>query len=353
MTTNIRSLWEKSVSLRGCLAHLKQMTGKRRYPEREDPFKLPDPFAADEAKLLSSKAFRTLAHKTQVFTLPQNALMRTRQAHVMEVVATTVVATEMLGLNTSLARAAAIGHDIGHVPFGHQGEAWMAKTMGKPFCHEVMAPIVTQCVERAGRGLNLTFETLEGMMRHSGNTAKEGMSQEAWVLRHTDKFTYIFHDINDIGVRARYPLPQEVVELANEFGSNQRERVSTAISALVVESAEMGKVSFEHSALAQKFKRLRTLMYVLYPRVTQQDVHPAMESTLEFLDMLKLGDPFLLLALMNDKEVAFLTAHPMKDADLFNRLGISEIAPNLEAIGKVDLCDPQLSWREPQSAAAS
>jgi dGTP triphosphohydrolase len=344
MAFDRRSMWTHSQTLRGCLTHLRTTKGRRRYPDREDPFRMPDPFVSDEAKLLSSKAYRTLGQKTQVFTLPQNALIRTRLAHVLEVVATTVVASEMLGLNTNLARAAALGHDIGHVPFGHQGEAWMAKQMGKSFCHEIMAPIVTQRIERAGRGLNLTFETLEAMMRHSGNTAKEGMSQEAWVLRHTDKFTYIFHDINDIGRRARYPLSREVVALADLFGSTQRERVSTALSAFIIESAEMGKVSFEQSEPAVKFKRLRNLMYELYPKVTQQNVHPAMSSTLEFLEMLGLGDPYLLLALMTDQEVTRVTSQTMRDANLFSQMGIGEIAPNLAAIGMVDLCDPGLDW---------
>ncbi len=345
MNHDICSLQTKAQSLKGCLAHLKTTTGRRRYENGEDVFTLSDEFLGDEAKLLSSKSFRLLDNKTQVFTLPKNALVRTRQAHVMEVVAVTVIAADMLGLNTSLARAAAIGHDIGHVPFGHQGEAWMAKAMGRPkFCHEVMAPIITQKVERRGKGLNLTYETLEAMMRHSGNTAKEGMSQEAWTLRHTDKFTYIFHDINDIGKRAGYPLPREVLMLANEFGESQRERTSTAIAGLVVESAEMGRVSFEKSIWAQKFKRLRDLMYDVYPHVTQQNVQATMEPALEFLAMLRLADPFFLMALLTDKDVQCISAATMKDANLFKELAVSEIVPYLEDIGHIDLCDPCLDW---------
>lgn len=345
MNVEIKQLWEKADSLRGCLSHLKQKGGRRRYPSDEDPLFLPDPFVGDEAKLLSSKAFRVLGEKTQVFTLPQNPLVRTRKTHVMEVVACSVVACELLGLNTNLGRAAAIGHDIGHVPFGHQGEAWMAKKMGRPeFCHEVMAPIIAQKIERAGRGLNLTHETLVAMMCHGGNTTREGMPQEAWVLRYTDKLAYIFHDINDIGLRAKYPLPQEVLTLADEFGRTQRERTTTALAGLVIESAEMGRVSFEYSEIAQKFKRLKTLMHEVYPRVTQQNVHATMEPVFEFLDMLRLADPFLLLALMTDQDVAHIASQTMKDANAFSRTAVSEIVPHLARIGAIDLCDPELEW---------
>lgn len=263
----------------------------------------------------------------------------------MEVVAVSVIASEMLGVNTDLVRAAAIGHDIGHVPFGHQGEAWMARCMNRTeFCHEIMGPIVAQKIERCGAGLNLTFETLEAMMRHSGNTARENMSQEAWTLRYTDKFAYIFHDINDISKRMRYPLSSELVALANTFGGNQRERTSTAIAGLVIESAEYGRVSFEHSELAQAFKRLRALMYEVYVCVTQQNVAYTMEPVLEFLTMLKLGDPHLLLALMTDKDMADIMAQPMRDVSVFNRTAASVIVPHLDKLGPIDLCDPNLNW---------
>lgn len=200
-----RALWEKVVSLKDCLSHLKQVSGRRRRASEEDSIQ--DPFVRDEAKLLLSKTYRLMGDKTQVFTQPNNSLVRTRQSHVMEVVANSVIMTNLLGLNTNLVRAAAIGHDVGHVPFGHQGEAWMAKEMGLPnFCHEIMGPV------------------------------------------------------------------------------------------------------------------------------------------LEFIDGLKLGDPFLILALMTDKNVLRLHHTPMKDMATFNQTSVSEIVPHLNTIGKVDLCDPDLNW---------
>lgn len=342
---NIDAIWKKADSVRGCLSGMKQTATRRRYPEDEDPLAMENHFVSDEAKILSSKIFRVLKDKTQVFTFPTSPLVRTRQAHVLEVVAVSVVTSELLGLNTDLVRAAAYGHDIGHVPFGHQGEAWMAKAMGRPeFCHEVMGPIIAQKIERHGKGLNLSWHALDAMMRHSGNRAQLGMSQEAWVLRYTDKFTYIFHDVNDIVGRMRYPVSRELKNLVNSFGSTQRERTTTAIAGLIIESAAYGRVSFEHSDLGQKFKELRDLMYEVYVCVTQQDVEKVMGPALRFLEMIKVGDPFLLLALMTDKDAASLAAEPMPNIEAFNRLAVSEIAPYLPEIGKVDLCDPDLNW---------
>lgn len=340
-----RNIWKKANSLQGCLESLKTRTGRRRHEKDEDPLDVKDLFVSDEGKIKSSKAFRVMVHKTQVFTLPKTPLIRSRQAHVLEVSAVSVIASELLGLNTNLVRAAAYGHDIGHVPFGHQGEAWMAKAMNKPqFCHEVMGPIIAQKIERSGKGLNLTHETLEAMMRHSGNMTQKGMSQEAWLLRYTDKFTYIFHDINDVVVRMKYPASKELLDLAQYFGNTQRQRTSTAIAGLVIESCECKSVSFEYSELGIKFKRLRDLMYGVYVHATQQDVNGTMSQVLEFLTMLNIGDPFLLLALMTDKDVLMLANERMKDISTFNRTAISEIAPYLQKIGKIDLCDPDLDW---------
>jgi hypothetical protein len=207
-----------------------------------------------------------------------------------------------------------------------------------------MAPIIAQKIERKGKGLNLTYETLEAMLCHSGNTARESMSQEAWLLRYTDKFSYIFADVNDIFGRMRYPVSQELWGLINLFGSSQRERTTTAIIGLAVESAEMGRVSFQYSELGIKFDRLRKLMYGVYPHVTQQNVTRTMEEVLEFLEMLNLGDPFLLLALMTDKDVLMIANEKMRDMSLFNRTALSEIVPYLGDIGKIDLCNPDLDW---------
>jgi dGTPase len=335
----------KAQSLAGCLAQLKTVSGRRRHAHDEDVFVLDSTFAGDEARILSCKKFRLLGNMTQVVVSPATLLTRNREAHTLEVAACSVVASDLLGLNRDLARAIALGHDIGHVPFGHLGESFMAKVMKRPkFCHEVMGVVIAQKIERSGKGLNLTHETLEGMAKHSSSTAAKDMSQEAWVVRWTDKFAYIFHDYNDICERMRCPVPGELHHLVNKFGASQRERTTSVIAALVVESAEFGRVSFEHSEMAKDFARLRALMYEVYQRVVQQDPRETLEPVLEFLRQLKIGDPFLLLALMTDQDVLHMAAQPMKNLAHLQQTAVAEIIPHLEKIGKVNLCDPDLDW---------
>lgn len=344
--SQLKALRGKADALHGCLAHVRTVQGRRlRGADGEDPLGVSSPFISDEAKLLCSKAFRLLEHKTQVATLPQNPLIRNRKTHTLEVVACAVIAADMLGLNIDLARAIAVGHDIGHTPFGHQGEAFLKEMLGrKEFCHEVMGPIIAQKIERRGRGLNLTHETLEGMMCHSGNTAHDAMTPEAWVIRYVDKFSYIFADYNDVILRIRFPVPKELQMLMDEFGASQRERTTTALAGLVIESSEYNRVSFQHSEFAMKFKRLRELMYELYPRVTQQNTRRALEPLLEYLSELKIGDPFLLLALMTDRDAVFLASQHMKNATHLQQTALSELLPYLDDIGHIDLCDAGLDW---------
>ena len=335
----------KVQSLRGCLSHLATRLSHRRKDTREDIFKVGDEFAADEAKILSSKAYRNMAHKTQVITAPTNTLIRNRMTHTMEVVACAVIVSDMLGLNTSLARAIACGHDTGHVPFGHSGEKFIAEAMGNPkFCHEVMGVVIAQKIDRRGEGLNLTHETLEGMMRHSGVMAVPEMTPEAWVVRYADKLAYLFADFNDI-VRMGYIVEAELRSAMEEFGGNQRKRTTAAMCGLIIESSEAGKVQFSHSETAHKFNRIREMMYKVYPRVAAQEPRRLMEPVLDFLTKRNQGDPFMLLALMTDDDVSFLASKPMISYEHLRQTAISEMLPHVEAIGKVDLCDPDLdSW---------
>jgi len=304
-----------------------------------------DPFASDEARILSSKAFRLLGLKTQVLTSPQNPFTRTRLSHVMEVVAQSVVVSDMLGLNTGLVRSIAIGHDIGHVPFGHPGEYYLAKRMGKKeFCHEKLGPLVMQRIERDGRGLNLAFETMDGMMRHSGNMAQDGMTQEAWLVRYMDKVAYIFADFNDMRSRLGFPISRELELLMQEFGQNQRERVTGTMAALIIESAEHRKVSFEHSHTAKRFKMLRDLMMQVYVRVTEQRLEPVIEPILQFLEDCGIADPYLLFALMTDKDIEYLSNQKSKNFDHLKNTALKERLGLVMKLSSIDLTDPNLSW---------
>ncbi|MBX4189017.1 HD domain-containing protein [Candidatus Parcubacteria bacterium] len=286
-----------------------------------------------------------MALKTQVLTEPGNPFIRTRLAHVLEVDAISNILANALGLNDHLVSAIAHGHDIGHVPLGHPGEHFLAKHIGrKEFCHEILGPLVAQKIERKGQGLNLTWETLDGMMRHSGNTARPEMTQEAWVVRYGDKFAYIFADYSDLSKRMKCPIPAELTELMNKFGISQRSRTSLAMAGLIVESAEMKRVSFEHSELAKNFARLRELMMGVYVHVTEQSLGGIIEPVLKFLETLNLGDPYLLFALMTDKDVIYLANKSNRNFTHLQDTALAERLPYLESIGKLDLCNPYLDW---------
>lgn len=331
-------------SLRGCLRNLRMDQSRRVRVEDEDSLQMLDPFASDEAKILSCKAFRLLDSKTQVLTDRGNPFIRTRLSHVMEVVADSVVVSDILGLNTSLVRAIALGHDIGHVPFGHPGEYFLAKHMGKKeFCHEVLGPLVLQKIERKGKGLNLTFDTLEGMMCHSGNKAHPDMSQEAWVVRFMDKVAYLTADYNDMK-RMGYPLPREIHSLMNEFGYTHRERTTTLMCGLLLESCERGHVSFQETEMGHKFVELRRLMNEVYPRVTQQNLAGTIEPILEFLDGLKIGDAYLLFSLMTDTDVKFLSKESTKNIGHLQQTALAERLEYLPDLPNLDICSPYLNW---------
>lgn len=327
----------------GCLADLRTKKGRRQFSTDQDSLQMTDDFVSDEAKLLSSKGYRRLPFKTQVITLPLNIHIRNRQTHVMEVVADAVVMADILGLNANLVRSIAIGHDIGHVPGGHPGEHYIAKAMGRKFCHEVMGPIIAQKIERRGEGLNLTFETLDGMMRHSGNTAREGMTQEAWIVRFADKMAYIFADLNDMR-RFGYPIPADVLALEAEFGRSQRERTSTAQAALIVESAQAGKVSFMHSEWSSKFDTLRGLMMSLYVRITEQDLERVIDRILNFLELTGISDPFLMYSLMTDRDLEYLSQQTTLNMSHFKNTSLAEYLEHLPPAGQIDLCNPYLDW---------
>lgn len=339
---------ERVNELRGCLSHLRRESGQRRREDDEDLFKMTDPFASDKARIMLSKAFRLLAHKTQVLTGPENPFIRTRLSHVMEVVGISLVVADMLGLNRSLVEAIALCHDIGHVPYGHPGENFLAKRMGKNgiFCHEVLGPIVMEKIERLGKGLNLTYETLEGAMCHSGNKAYDGMTQEAWVVRYVDKIAYLTADYNDITKSSRmaYPVPRELEDMMDSLGSTHRERVTSLMTGLIVESEGAGKVSFEHSEFGKTFAEIRRMMNKIYPKVTEQNLESTIDPLLEFLRGLDLGNEYLLFSLLTDEDVQMLRSIETRNITHLKNTALAERIGYLKGLGDIDLCDPGLNW---------
>lgn len=346
----------------GCLSKYRTPDGVavRRYPpERDEDAYLLDfgsPYSIDAfQKILLSKTFRRLNYKTQVFTANVNAHVRTRSSHTYEVVSIATAIARILGLNENLCQAIALGHDIGHVPFGHTGEKFISKITGKNFRHEVFSAVIAQKIERKGGGLNLTHQVLEGILNHSRGAGSlwigEKMSPEAAATMFADKIAYIWADINDIFVKTKFlninDFP-ELGKLVNECGKDQRERVAFCIKNLCCESAEKGAVSFTSSTAAQIFSRMKELMYLNFYE-TLRDI-ASLEKVLgrvyKFLaetPIIKDADPAIVLSLMTDNDVLSLNSKNVINAEDFYGCSVTEILPYLK--GKdIDFTDPDLDW---------
>jgi dGTP triphosphohydrolase len=340
----------------GNLARLKttDTVARRRFDDEED-LMIPgaSPYRQDaDMKIALAKALRQLMFKTQVVSSPINGLIRNRASHTLEVVGVATLIADILGLNVDLARAIALGHDIGHVPFGHSGEDFLSQVLGKTFRHEVFGVIRAQKIERSGKGLNLTHQTLSGIRWHSRGSGKltvsDEMGAEAVVVMFSDKISYILSDYNDLVKRHLLPEDEtkEVTGLISELGANQRERTARIAKALCQESATMGEISFENCPEAKIFEGVKKEMYKLYVRVNSQGVHDVLTRVFDFVNKKIVGvHPALVIALMNDHDVLYLSGKTIFDRSDFNQISVAEQLPFIRKLDlTMDLTDPDLDW---------
>src|SRR6202140_1465005 len=178
----------------------------------EDECRLRTPFQRDRDRIVHSKAFRRLRHKTQVFVDPEGDHFRTRLTHTLETTGIARGAARALRLNEDLVEVIGLGHDLGHPPFGHAGEAALDEILrerfGLGFRHNEHSLRVVEKLEREGRGLNLTWEARDGILKHTG--AVEPETLEGRIVRIVDRVAYINHDIDDAvraGILALSDLP--------------------------------------------------------------------------------------------------------------------------------------------------
>lgn len=344
----------------GCLSHKKTPDGaayRRQAPEQdEDLFMLDfgDDFKVDALqKIAPSKAFRRMSFKTQVLTATTSAHIRNRQNHTYEVANIATSIARVLGLNESLCLAIALGHDIGHAPFGHAGEGFLSEVTGKEFRHELFGLVIAQHIERQGQGLNLTHHVLEGILNHSRGTSEisrsEGVSEEASVVMYADKIAYIWCDINDIFERTKimgYSDFPEIGRLADACGSNQRERFAFCIKGLCHESAEKGYVSFEESEAAKIFSELKRNMYEIYELANLLNGIEILKRVYGFLSgakIIKGVDPAIVLALMTDADVLWLNGKQQIGLKDFQECSVAELIGPLRD-KDIDFLDPDLNW---------
>ncbi len=202
----------------------------------------PDPirteFQRDRDRIVHSKAFRRLMHKMQVFLAPKDDHYRTRLTHTLEVVQIARTIARALRLNEDLTEAAALGHDLGHTPFGHSGERALDGVMDGGFRHYEQSIRVVDVLENDGEGLNLTYEVRDGMLFHSGgNFSRGGVNKastlEGQIVKYADKIAYINHDIDDAcraGIMSQSDIPKHISLV---LGETHSERIASMVTAVV------------------------------------------------------------------------------------------------------------------------
>ena len=215
-------------------------------------------YQRDIDRIVHSKAFRRLMHKTQVFLQPEGDHYRTRMTHTLEVSRIASTITRALGLNEDLAEAIAMGHDLGHTPFGHAGEVALTRCLGKPFRHNEQSLRVVDYLEKDGMGLNLTHEVRNGILCHTGDPWPDTL--EGIIVRRSDQIAYVNHDIDDAiraGILTDDDIPDAITDV---LGHDHRTRINTLVTDAIRVSREAGTVMLSPE-VEKALKDLRAFMF--------------------------------------------------------------------------------------------
>lgn len=215
------------------------------------------PYQRDRDKVIHCKAFRRLKHKTQVFLSPEGDHYRTRLTHTLEVSQIARTIARALRLNEDLTEAVALGHDLGHTPFGHAGERALNRLMPNGFRHYEQSVRVVERLENDGRGLNLTFEVRDGIRCHT--TGQEARTMEGRIIRWADKIAYMNHDIDDAiraGVIRESDIPRDITAV---LGDTKNKRITTMVTSLI-RNSPAGVVNMDADVL-EAYDALHEFMY--------------------------------------------------------------------------------------------
>jgi dGTPase len=261
----------------------------RSYPARravEEPNSpLRTPFQRDRDRIVHSKSFRRLKHKTQVFVAPEGDHYRTRLTHTLEACGIARTVARALGLNEDLTEAIGLGHDLGHPPFGHAGEdaldAALRERCGAGFKHNEHSLRVVEVLERDGHGLNLTEQVRDGIRNHTG--ARKPATLEGQIVKLVDRVAYINHDIDDAlraGILRPDDLPTAEIELLGPTGS---QRIDTLVRDIVERSGDAGEI-VQGEEIGGAMLRLRKFMFDrVYLGPATKGEHEKVERTMRGL----------------------------------------------------------------------
>lgn len=215
-------------------------------------------FQRDRDRILHAKSFRRLKHKTQVFLTPDGDHYRTRLTHTLEVSQIARTIAKALRLNEKLTEAIALGHDLGHTPFGHAGEDVLNKLCEGGFLHNQQSVRIVEKLEKNGSGLNLTWEVRDGILNHQ--TRSMPSTLEGKIVRLSDKIAYINHDIDD-AIRANVLQEKDIPEEYRQvLGFNSRQRLNTLIHDIIINSQELPDI-YMSSEVEKAMKALRGFMF--------------------------------------------------------------------------------------------
>ena len=215
-------------------------------------------YQQDTDRIVHSKAFRRLMHKTQVFLQPEGDHYRTRMTHTIEVSRIARTIARALRLNEDLTEAIALGHDLGHTPFGHAGEVALSEITGVPFHHNEQSLRVVDKLEKEGRGLNLTYEVRMGILGHTGSQIPE--TWEGRIVRTSDRIAYINHDLDD-AIRAGLLSEQDIPrEISYVLGESHKERINTLVTDMITTTTATGELSMSED-VKKAMDKLRSFLF--------------------------------------------------------------------------------------------
>lgn len=226
--------------------------------EYEPPCEIRTVFQRDRDRILHSKAFRRLKHKTQVFLSPSGDHYRTRLTHTLEVAQIARTISRALRLNEDLTEAIALGHDLGHTPFGHAGEEVLDRLCPDGFSHVEQSVRVVEVLEKDGEGLNLTKEVRDGILNH--RMRGKPATLEGQAVRLADKIAYINHDIDDsirAGLLSEEMLPREATSV---LGHSVRLRLDTLVKSVIVNSRNQPELTMDREVF-EAMTDLRSWMF--------------------------------------------------------------------------------------------
>lgn len=215
-------------------------------------------FQRDRDRIIHSKAFRRLMHKTQVFLSPEDEHFRTRMTHTLEVAQIARIISRALRLNEDLCEAAALGHDLGHTPFGHSGESAMQKFYSPDFAHYKQSIRVVEKLENDGEGLNLTWEVKDAILNHTGSC--EASTLEGQIIKIADRIAYINHDIDDACRAGILCIDDIPLEIRKTLGDGHSKRINTLVSSVISESLDKPYIKMSNE-IGDAMMELRSYLF--------------------------------------------------------------------------------------------